>query len=368
MELKQSLSIHLEAEKPLRRYGAVEETAWKAEGLGRNQLDIISMAETTMRPEEIELEMVKIQRLREVLVRRESELRFMMDDIQLCNDIMDLKQELQNLVAIPEKEKTKLQKQREDELIQKIHRLVQKRDFLVDDAEVERLREQEEDKEMADFLRIKLKPLDKVTKSPANKQPQLFHWVTVPKGAKKTEACGQQGHLLDGSASRAGKDHLNRGDDKGRTSTEQVGRPLRRPGTRQKDKRPGAPILALPLPSQAAWGPCHLELWHKLGHETQVPSLPYSQSHEAPVPSGVVQLWPRPGVTCMSGDGQRLPLELLHFPKVGSTAQEAPARSPVGSPPPVQLQHPSRPPSFPCLLLPQPPRAVSRNPDRKRGS
>ncbi|XP_006146621.1 uncharacterized protein C16orf45 homolog isoform X3 [Tupaia chinensis] len=140
MELKQSLSTHLEAEKPLRRYGAVEETAWKAEGLGRSQLDIISMAETTMMPEEIELEMAKIQRLREVLVRRESELRFMMDDIQLCKDIMDLKQELQNLVAIPEKEKTKLQKQREDELIQKIHKLVQKRDFLVDDAEVERLR------------------------------------------------------------------------------------------------------------------------------------------------------------------------------------------------------------------------------------
>ncbi|XP_077880442.1 bMERB domain-containing protein 1 isoform X3 [Ictidomys tridecemlineatus] len=76
MELKQSLSTHLEAEKPLRRYGAVEETAWKAEGLGRTQLDIISMAETTMMPEEIELEMAKIQRLREVLVRRESELRF----------------------------------------------------------------------------------------------------------------------------------------------------------------------------------------------------------------------------------------------------------------------------------------------------
>ncbi|XP_027626876.1 uncharacterized protein C16orf45 homolog isoform X2 [Tupaia chinensis] len=185
MELKQSLSTHLEAEKPLRRYGAVEETAWKAEGLGRSQLDIISMAETTMMPEEIELEMAKIQRLREVLVRRESELRFMsrddielqgslrrMDDIQLCKDIMDLKQELQNLVAIPEKEKTKLQKQREDELIQKIHKLVQKRDFLVDDAEVERLREQEEDKEMADFLRIKLKPLDKVTKSPASSRAE----------------------------------------------------------------------------------------------------------------------------------------------------------------------------------------------------
>ncbi|XP_012866955.1 PREDICTED: uncharacterized protein C16orf45 homolog [Dipodomys ordii] len=172
MELKQSLSTHLEAEKPLRRYGAVEETAWRAEGIGRCQLDVISMAETSMMPEEIELEMAKIQRLREVLVRRESELRFMMDDIQLCKDIMDLKQELQNLVAIPEKEKTKLQKQREDELIQKIHKLVQKRDFLVDDAEVERLREQEEDKEMADFLRIKLKPLDKVTKSPASSRAE----------------------------------------------------------------------------------------------------------------------------------------------------------------------------------------------------
>uniref|UniRef100_G1N535 BMERB domain-containing protein n=1 Tax=Meleagris gallopavo TaxID=9103 RepID=G1N535_MELGA len=98
-----------------------------------DQLDIISMAETTMMPEEIELEMAKIQRLREVLVRRESELRFMMDDIQLCKDIMNLKKELQSLVAIPGKE---------DELIQKIHRLVQKRDFLVDDAEVERLREE----------------------------------------------------------------------------------------------------------------------------------------------------------------------------------------------------------------------------------
>nr|XP_056722404.1 bMERB domain-containing protein 1 [Euleptes europaea] len=166
MELKRSISASMEAEKPLRRYGAVDETDWKADGLGRNQLDIISMAENTMMPDEIELEMAKIQRLREVLVRRESELRFMMDDVQLCKDIMNLKKELQNLVATPEKDKTKQQKQREDELIQKIHKLVQKRDFLVDDAEVERLREKEEDKEMAEFLRIKLKPLDKVTRSP----------------------------------------------------------------------------------------------------------------------------------------------------------------------------------------------------------
>ncbi|CAH2306992.1 bMERB domain-containing 1 [Pelobates cultripes] len=165
MELKKSISATMETDKPMKSYGAVEETDWKAGGLSRrNQLDIVSMAETTMTPEEIELEMTKIQRLREVLVRRESELKFMIDDIQLCKEIMNLKQELQTLVDIPEKEKTNQQKQREDELIQKIQKLVQKRDFLVDDAEVERLREKEEDKEISDFLRIKLKPLDKETR------------------------------------------------------------------------------------------------------------------------------------------------------------------------------------------------------------
>ncbi|XP_069503227.1 bMERB domain-containing protein 1 isoform X2 [Ambystoma mexicanum] len=149
-----------------------QSAGWYSSKGDKNQLDIISMAETTMMPEEIELEMAKIQRLREVLVRRESELKFMIDDIQLCKDIMDLKQELQSLVAIPEKEKTKPQKQREEELIQKIQKLVQKRDFLVDDAEVERLREQEEDKEMAEFLRIKLKPIDKITRHPPSAPPE----------------------------------------------------------------------------------------------------------------------------------------------------------------------------------------------------
>lgn len=173
MELKKSISATLETDKPMKRYGAVEETDWKAGGLERsNQLDVVSMAETTMTPEEIELEMTKIQRLREVLVRRESELKFMIDDIQLCKEIMSLKQELQSLVDVREKDKTNEQKKREDELIQKIQKLVQKRDFLVDDAEVERLREKEEDKEIADFLRIKLKPLDKVTRPATSTTPE----------------------------------------------------------------------------------------------------------------------------------------------------------------------------------------------------
>ncbi|KAK1162812.1 bMERB domain-containing protein 1-like [Acipenser oxyrinchus oxyrinchus] len=158
MELKKSIS---ETERALKSYGAVLETEWKS---NKDQQDVVSMAETSLSPGEMEVEMVRIQRLREVLVRRESELRFMMDDIHLCKDIMNLKQELRKIVAVPEKEKTKKHKQREEELILKIQKLVQKRDFLVDDAEVERLREQEEDKEMADFLRLKLMPLEKMTK------------------------------------------------------------------------------------------------------------------------------------------------------------------------------------------------------------
>ncbi|KAM9792341.1 bMERB domain-containing protein 1 [Neosynchiropus ocellatus] len=159
MELKKSFS---DTEQTLRSYGAVSQTtAWTTD---KGHSDV-SMAESTMSPEEIEVEMARIQRLREVLVRRESELRFMMDDIQLCKDIMSLKQELRLIVAVPEKDKTKKQKQREEELILKIHKLVQKRDFLVDDAEVERLREQEEDKEMAEFLRLKLMPLEKKLKA-----------------------------------------------------------------------------------------------------------------------------------------------------------------------------------------------------------
>lgn len=37
MELRRSISASAEAERPMRRYGAVEETEWKAEALGRSE-------------------------------------------------------------------------------------------------------------------------------------------------------------------------------------------------------------------------------------------------------------------------------------------------------------------------------------------
>ncbi|XP_026212776.1 DUF3585 domain-containing protein isoform X2 [Anabas testudineus] len=110
------------------------------------------MADSTVTIEDIEGELFRIERIRDILVRRESELRFMMDDIQLCKEITRLKEELQKLVIVPDKDKSNEDRDREEELLIQINKLVETRDFLVDDVEFERLREREEDREMAAFL------------------------------------------------------------------------------------------------------------------------------------------------------------------------------------------------------------------------
>ncbi|XP_054616758.1 bMERB domain-containing protein 1 isoform X2 [Dunckerocampus dactyliophorus] len=117
--------------------------------------DVISMADSSFTLEDIEGELFKIERTRNILVRRESELRYMMDDIQLCNEITRLKRELQSLVSIPDQDKSREDREREEELLRQINKLVETRDFLVDDVEFERLREREEDREMANFLESK---------------------------------------------------------------------------------------------------------------------------------------------------------------------------------------------------------------------
>ncbi|CAJ1075732.1 bMERB domain-containing protein 1 isoform X2 [Xyrichtys novacula] len=139
--------------KPSLQYGSLEKTQVEEEV--EKSADVISMADSTITVEDIEGELSKIERIRDILVRRESELRYMMDDIQLCKEITRLKTELQKLVSIPDKKKTKEDRDKEEELLQQINKLVETRDFLVDDVEFERLREREEDREMAAFLESK---------------------------------------------------------------------------------------------------------------------------------------------------------------------------------------------------------------------
>uniref|UniRef100_A0A3P9LTE7 BMERB domain-containing protein n=1 Tax=Oryzias latipes TaxID=8090 RepID=A0A3P9LTE7_ORYLA len=117
--------------------------------------DEVSMADSTVTIEDIEEELFRIEHMREILVRRESELRYMMDDIQLCKEITQLRQELRKLVLIPDKDKSKEVREKEEELLRQINKLVESRDFLVEDVEFERLREREEDREMAAFFQSK---------------------------------------------------------------------------------------------------------------------------------------------------------------------------------------------------------------------
>ncbi|KAJ3614580.1 hypothetical protein NHX12_018152 [Muraenolepis orangiensis] len=65
----------------------------------------------------------------------------------------------------PDEDKSWADQEKEQELLQQINKLVETRDFLVEDVEFERLREREEDIEMAEFLKSKLP--DQKTAGPA---------------------------------------------------------------------------------------------------------------------------------------------------------------------------------------------------------
>uniref|UniRef100_A0A672GWD9 Zgc:171844 n=1 Tax=Salarias fasciatus TaxID=181472 RepID=A0A672GWD9_SALFA len=152
--------------------------------------DVVSMADSTITVEDIEGELFRIERIRDILVRRESELRYMMDDIQLCKEITRLKQELQKLVSVPDKEKSKEDREKEEELLQQINKLVETRDFLVEDVEFERLREREEDREMAAFLQSKFQkaPKDRTVASASQQTSAPF--ITKTGLALLKDCCG----------------------------------------------------------------------------------------------------------------------------------------------------------------------------------
>eukprot|EP00079_Xenopus_tropicalis_P018318 XP_004919708.2 PREDICTED: uncharacterized protein C16orf45 homolog isoform X2 [Xenopus tropicalis] len=169
---------------PPKQYGSLESTKWNPTASATGE-DVISMADSTTTIDDIEGELFKIERIREILVRRESELRYMLDDFQLCKEITCLKKELQALVSIPEKDKTREDHRKEEQLLQRINKLVETRDFMVDDVEFERLREREEDKEMEEFLQSKL------SKSFLKKAERRSQWQLPPDKAPRHWSAGR---------------------------------------------------------------------------------------------------------------------------------------------------------------------------------
>uniref|UniRef100_A0A671S594 BMERB domain-containing protein n=1 Tax=Sinocyclocheilus anshuiensis TaxID=1608454 RepID=A0A671S594_9TELE len=160
-------------------YGSLDQTELCGDTGKQAEEDVVSMADSTITVEDIEGELFKIERIKDALVRKESELRYMMDDIQLCKEITRLKKELQKLVSIPDKDKSNEDRQREEELLQQIQKLVETRDFLVDDMEFERLREQEEDKEMADFLQTKIPNRCSMKSMSLNAINIIIHYLSI---------------------------------------------------------------------------------------------------------------------------------------------------------------------------------------------
>ncbi|KTG25856.1 hypothetical protein cypCar_00010546 [Cyprinus carpio] len=177
-------------------YGSLDKTELCADTGKQAEEDVVSMADSTITVEDIEGELFRIERIKDALVRKESELRYMMDDIQLCKEITRLKKELQKLVSIPDKDKSNEDRQREEELLQQIQKLVETRDFLVDDMEFERLREREEDKEMADFLqtnipnRCSMKTHNKDKRMTSRAQQTSSPYVTKTGVTLLKECCG----------------------------------------------------------------------------------------------------------------------------------------------------------------------------------
>ncbi|XP_048846835.1 bMERB domain-containing protein 1-like isoform X1 [Brienomyrus brachyistius] len=125
--------------KSLKRHESVESGKGLGESADTEGEDVISMADSSITIEDLEGELSRINRIRDLLVRRESELRYMMDDIQLCKEITRLKRELHKLVSAPDADKSSEDREKETELLRQIQRLVETRDFLVDDVELERL-------------------------------------------------------------------------------------------------------------------------------------------------------------------------------------------------------------------------------------
>ncbi|TRY91432.1 hypothetical protein DNTS_018799 [Danionella cerebrum] len=184
------------ARSSTKQYGSLDQTEPRGDSNKQDEDDVVSMADSSLTVKDIEGELFKIERIKDALVRKESELRYMMDDIQLCREITRLKKELQKLVSIPDRDKSNEDRHREEDFLQQIQKLVETRDFLVDDMEFERLREREEDQEMADFLQSKfpnrsnLKGQRKGQRTTSRGQQTSSQFVSKTGFALLKECCG----------------------------------------------------------------------------------------------------------------------------------------------------------------------------------
>lgn len=93
---------------------------------------------------------------RRILLRKASELDYVLEDAILQEEYAENQKEMCKLTGMPEHEKTDLDKTREELLLRRMINIVRRRDRLLNDLDIERLREKEEDEEIKEeFKRLR---------------------------------------------------------------------------------------------------------------------------------------------------------------------------------------------------------------------
>ncbi|XP_046581961.1 LOW QUALITY PROTEIN: MICAL-like protein 1 [Haliotis rubra] len=124
---------------------------------GRDLEDSIRNVDTTEEEDDMMIEWFKLINSKNELVRKEADLIYISKQQDLEDEQEDIDEMLNFLVAIPELEKTKSQKKRVDDLIEKKLDIVNRRSSIVDCIDEDRIRYEEEDKDIAIMLEAKVR-------------------------------------------------------------------------------------------------------------------------------------------------------------------------------------------------------------------
>lgn len=96
----------------------------------------------------VEDELFELQKEKNHILRRQGQLIYMLQDAVLEDDCARLREEVNQLAQIPDEKKSPKQLKREEKLVEEIVSIVHKRNTILEDMHIERMRENEEDEEM----------------------------------------------------------------------------------------------------------------------------------------------------------------------------------------------------------------------------
>uniref|UniRef100_A0A0K8T9H2 BMERB domain-containing protein n=1 Tax=Lygus hesperus TaxID=30085 RepID=A0A0K8T9H2_LYGHE len=154
-----------------------------------------SDASITPYVEELVLQLFELVNEKNELFRKQAELMYLRRQQHLEEEQADLEKEIRALMGRPEANKTDSDKELEEQLIQRLVEVVERRDAIVQCLEMDRIREAEEDRSISAQLNVFTKamaPEDKTATSPKKKKSHpegnKKKWYTLGRSPKKTHS------------------------------------------------------------------------------------------------------------------------------------------------------------------------------------